>query len=529
MQNTTNSQQQPQKSKKSRQSKAARRLTNRSKRIARETPTVGLGRAMAKMNLYNSFGEQPAYQRALIKGRSLTALLATPHDATLERMPTVDMPKVALLRFRDSFSILSGQSSSMPPFAPGTVVANLYGQPGRLIEFGPVTTPANGIYNAQFAAASATAVTTDWTILGSAIGGSYPPTMNWPLQGFMNYSGASYAGQKYRAVGVSLDKKFIFLSGADQMSISAATGTSTIVGTWNFEVHKWTAEGQHRLFASIQVPSVAGLPTVGAGLVSAAINGEGYYSITFVGVTATAGVTTTPISIQINITLNNLVTPFYQQRYINDIAVDPSIAQDVRRTACSLLLTNTSAFNIRQGNVIAARVEDFNLGVAATVAVNPLENTQDKYQGDAANGVYTYMEFSDESAKFRDAVTASGCPMYNLDITDFSNLVTITGTAGSQNTFLAAIDTVVEFKVDNQRYPMHTSMLGHDLLVEARRIANSTPWFFENPNHISDIIKWINQAWNRTRQNADLIGNVAAAAFPQYSVPIRTVVGMLKK
>jgi len=396
------------------------------------------------------------------------------------------------------------------------------------VEYGPVTPTAVGVYRGLFSGPN----TTSWRLLTSGIGGSLPTLEPWPLQGFVLNSGASYCGQRYKAKGLSEERSYVFLSGAEKLYISAATGTSTLVGTWNFEIHRWNSEGAASLIRILQAPSVGGLPNIWpAGLsvlVDAAVEGTGYYSVEFTGVTASAGASTTAVDISMDVGITAL-TPMIHHRYLNDLAVDAAIGQDARRTACSLLMTNTSAFNIRQWNVVAARLENFSLGTIGYQSVNPLENAAEKYQGDAANGVYTYMEFSSFAENFEDAIAESGCPQFKLDVPDFSNVITITGTAGQQNSFLLAVDTVLEFKSNSQRYPLSVSMLDANMLIEARRISNGTPWFFENPAHISDIVRYISKAWQATRRNADHIGNVAATAFPQYALPIKAVARALRR
>jgi hypothetical protein len=212
-----------------------------------------------------------------------------------------------------------------------------------------------------------------------------------------------------------------------------------------------------------------------------------------------------------------------------ELITDTALTSAIRRTSASLLITNTSAFNNRQGGVIGARANDVNWGGQENVAplsMTFIESLSNKYSGDASNGCYTFMEFTGHDEIFQEV----GCVhaksiTYDLDCPDLVNLVLVNNAshATAPNSYIVSLDVVLEFQSQSQRYMKTTppASLTHGDLIEARRALNiEGQYHFENPAHLQDVLSLIKRGWNAVRDNAMPVATYAARLAPTQYRPL---------
>lgn len=209
---------------------------------------------------------------------------------------------------------------------------------------------------------------------------------------------------------------------------------------------------------------------------------------------------------------------------------DSQLGEDTRVVASSMLMTNTSALLARQGTVLAARLRGID---AFDVTPAALAKSDEKYAGDAAKGVYTFLEFSNEREKFRSCVIAETSMSYSLDIDDYCHFIQITcpQVATASNTFTVSFDNILEFKTDSARYSKSVANLSYGDLILARRCINSNPeWFFENPQHMAALYNWIlshaSAAVRGARRYAGPIAGAATAIDPSRA-PLYQLLGKM--
>jgi hypothetical protein len=496
--------QQPKKQKSQKPQQNARKQKVAQSRFQRPAGTPG--RALAVRNIasaHKQFGNQ--------EGMALTELLAVPYNAPLQRMPTVDMPLTSIMRLRDALSYTSNAAGY---FDAGDMVFTLYGQVGRTVEYGPVLPKASYTFSVYFSSTDSITPLIDWTYEPLNLAGTFLHTDEWPVADCRLTSGTTPSGQTHRAFGKSDSRAYMFLSGAERIVTANPLGTSTLTGSATFEVQKYGEDDTEPIALAKQFILTAGKIPAGSVLVDAAVTGSGYYAIKYTGTIVGSGTSTTPLSIQLQITNPTIATKITVQRYAPEIDQDAAIGKCVRRTACSMLLTNTTALNSRQGTVIAARLQGANYN---TVTAGALNTAAGRYSGDAAMGCYTYLEFSTEDEKFVEARNGDyGGIFYNLDSEDYAHTVWMTnpGYASVQQSYALMIDTIIEFKTDSQKYERAVPHWAAGELIAARRIANATPFFYENPLHLADITRWVKQAWSAVRRNADPIAEAISYLAP---------------
>lgn len=505
--------------------KARRQRRAQRRMAARQTVAVDAGRGQAMTKVRQA--HEP-YQ--LQVGMMLTEFLTTPHDAPLIRMPTVDMPRTAVIRLRDQLSVTGSTATGYgPTWGAGDMVYILYGQPGRMLEYGPITPPSVGAYRINFQpTVLGSAAVDNWTLENVNLSGSLPHADMWPIASTTFESGTNYVGSKQRPIGKDQGINFVYLGNKEGLFITDATGTSTLTGSANFEVIRFQEDGVSPVAVIRQCPLVGGLPTKPFGLVYGDGVEAGYYAVRYLGITAASGSSTTPITIKMQIQLTVAGNPLFIQRYAPELDSDPTIGTLCRRTAASLLVTNTTSLNSRQGTVTAARLTGATYN---TVTVGRMTTATEKYVGDAANGAYTYMSFSSTDEEFAEAVNRDyGGIFYSLTPPDYSHVVWTTNpsVATAANSYAVSVDCVLEFMTDSQRYNMDVPHFAHGELIEARRIANATPFFYENPLHMADITKFVRSAWNAVRRNAVPIADFVTAVQPAFGPAAQYIARRMK-
>lgn len=446
--------------------------------------------------------------------------MGLPSEVGAVRFPTVDAPRTAVMSTLDQRTVITSavaptHASGSSVFNPGDLVVAYYGQPGRLAMIWS-TFSSPSYYMCLFS--TAYGVSQDWTLTPSAIGGQIENNTPWPLAATAVGTFSAVHG-KTMAVGVSAGVSYVFMNTGDKFTIMSPTGTSTMVGTMGLELHQWTGIETSALVSTASVTLVSGLPPAGVDVFS--IPRPGYYRVDFGGFYPTSGSTTTAITMQLRLSL--VATDGWTQISMGDLDPnnkgDPSVGEEVRVNACSMLLTNTTSIMNRQGTVLAARIRSADF---TDVSPTLLSRVAEKYTGDAALGVYTFKEFSDYAERFRNVVISDNTKgvVFDLDVDDFLHFVQITcpGVALYPNTYTVTFATTLEFKTDISRYQKDVARGSHMSLIAARRLINSRPeWFYENPVHASQIYDFIKSLGRKALTGAAYAAPFVAKAASAYN------------
>lgn len=464
-------------------------------------------------------------------GQNLTQLMATPKEAQVVRMPTPDMPLVAVLK---ADSVFNTTHTNITPvgFELGTVNYYLYGQVGRGLIYGPVfesnlysyTLFTNYGYDSGkvFPLKSHDLA----TIIGQDFYSQHTPDRCSAL------TAASSVGE-FRTLGTKHGKNWLWMWKDEllevQFVISSDSGntwtaTTGITGMGVLQV-KETDSGAEPITWS----STKSVNTGTSVTVAWTCPRNGYY--TFDTCWTVSMATSYYLGYRLRVYTNSSVNA-YPMLTLPQVYSTEEVVQKCRRTACSLLITNTSAEISQQGNVIAARVK---ADYVTRMTKTDLQAMADKYTGKAKNGCYTYMDFSQGAERFEDCSDNSDTRetrsiTYDLSWSELVHVISISSpnpaTAG--NNYIVTVDAVVEFMTDKTSYTRAVSTGSFDQLIEARRVNNMSPYFFENPLHMSDITRRIAQFWNMMRQYSTPIGMGLSAAFPQAAPAIMPLARFLQ-
>lgn len=448
----------------------------------------------------------------------LAMTMALPAQAVVLRMPTVDAPRTSAAKLKDQYTITTTSATSVA-FNSGDLLFALYGQPGRQALVW--TTLRIGIYKLRFPEAAGTGTTQSWSWLPQVSSGSVGLSNPMPIASMQLSAGGPTHGMQL-PVGLGGDRDYMFMNNGDTLTVSDSFGTSTLVGTVNFSVFKWVNANTPPVHTTTTVLTLVNGRLPLGGIVCQA-GTAGYYAVEVEGTQITSGSNTTPVSSVL--TLNCVNSAGWMLIHMGDLDSsgngDPSLAEDTRCVATSMLITNTSALLSRQGTVLASRIRGID---AVDLTPSLLAKSAEKYTGDAAKGCYTFMEFSTERERFRSHVVAETSLCYCLDVDDYYHFVQITcpGVVTTPNTYTVSFDNVLEFKTDSARYSKNVATLSHVDLIIARRIINSNPeWFFENPTHMSALYNWISTKVGNTvrgaRKYAGPISNAASALDPSHA------------
>lgn len=467
---------------------------------------------------------------------ALAMAIALPSESTLLRFPTIDAPRTAVAKLKDQITITNSNLAITPGgFSAGDLLVAFYGQPGRLANV--YKSLSTGQYQLVFASQSGlsgpdvTSVSWVWAPL-NAVGGV--TSLNTPL----NAVGAEIFFNnpphgKQMPLGHSSGSNYVFLNTNDRILVSTVTGTSTLVGNVTFGVFKWAGVDSTATETAItSLTFVNGNLPTGASAVVYAATAPGYYTIQALTVYSTAGVSSTPLSC--TLLVDCVATAGWQMLHMGDLDVtlggDPSLGEDCRLSASSMLATNTTALVNRQGTVLASRLRGLD---ALSVTPADLARSAEKYTGDASKGVYTFCEFSAARENFRNVMFANRFLYFNLDIDDYYHYIQITCPGGSTmaNTYTVSFDNIIEFKTDSARYSKGVSHFDHQDLFRARSIVNANPnWFFENPLHMAALYNWVKRhggaAIQGVRGRANAIGSAASMVDPAHA-PLYKMLGSM--
>lgn len=429
---------------------------------------------------------KPKPQAPPVAGKTIFRQLVEPLSAG--RFPTVDAPLSAVANLRKTLSVSS--PAYYPAVDPGLLWQAgdlnvfLYGQPGLLAIIGPMQLPETvGMVSGmslRFSTMGTFATTGFWTLRGAST--NISPEV-WPLAMVFgtssSYLSAFECSQK--PIGRSAGRSYVMMSAYEKLYISDASFVGTPppdpVYSYNFLISVWSGPEAPPVVSTKTVPVDGSyLPLLGEALYEMTGNGVKYVSVEYVGFTGAASDISS--GVRISLELSNSTSGYgWVQLYTPDLDVDVSLGHSCRLNAMSCKVVNTSAMIARQGTILAARLPQTEISDLSPAI---LSTATQRFQGDAAKGVYTYAEFSAASERFRSAVNAFGGVEFDLDEATMMHVINIScpSWTSTPNSYAVAFDTALEFKTSSQRYKLDVARTAHGDLIAARRHANSTPWFF---------------------------------------------------
>lgn len=426
----------------------------------------------------------------------LMTAMAIPSSTPI-RFPTSDMPRTAVLSTTDIFTLGNcdaGAGSIAHGFSQGDLLLALYGQPGRMFSYFSTLTPA-GTYGARFANTTNTSPSSgEWVVAPAALtSGVQTQPGWWPLLAFPSTSSTTYGPSI--PVGYSKGVPYVLMnsntSSRDALKMSlVVAGGGTVNVYWS--IFQWTDVDVEPVLVTSAFTNVVGTATVTVQPPLTTVQKSSYIALRIATVTYGAG-TATNVKVTIDFepgaTSGWVNVPSGDMDAANTTS-DPAIGEEIRAVSSSLLVTNVTAFNSRQGTITAARVRNVPL---FDMTSSMLARAAEKYHGDAALGTYTFMEFSEPRAQFTTCFNKYTC-MFNLDLQDWYHLIQVSNSnyATSNNTFQVTAENMWEFKTDSARYAKGVSPFTLPQLCAARARINSRPdWFYENPNHMAKIYQMV--------------------------------------
>lgn len=438
------------------------------------------------------------------------------------RLPTQSMEKTAVAAFiyneRVSFpgtmptSAAPYDTSALQGFTAQVEIADfailLYGQPGRTYICGPIV-GEEGTYNFTFSPG----VNAYRLVGGNLANTSYEANEFLPLSSLTLASGTPFLGPKITPVGISQGRRFQFMTAGVQLKIAQGHSAPS---AYTFTVFLHSDANSHDRLAVVTVPSAAPVDHV-----LFTVPENGYYAFQINSWTPTDTLKDLVIAwkaVKSNANVQygwhiNVLRDVHGAEYSN---ADAGIGEHMRRTGCALLTTNTSNIYNKQGECVAARVPNSRF---AEYRPELLATAVEPYYGLAGKGSYTYMDFTTADEEFRDVTQRSANTSqweltYSLDDVALVHMVTMQGIY-TRTTLQLKLHMSVEWRNTTQRYVL-AAPAGSPLdLLEARRINNSTDYFYENPIHIQDVMRWIRKGWSTARRYAIPISRGVAAAFPE--------------
>lgn len=461
------------------------------------------------------------------QGMRLCQQMAMPCVRPTVRMPTMNMTSTAVASFRYTDSMEVSNDVSVDGFAPGGMVFIAYGQPALTYMNGPVKVGATTTYVLRYGVDDALTYTPDISAGGPvSSSANYDFDSYLPITSLVHQYGEEHKGV-VQSVGRANGVNYFFISKGEKIALRTAV---SVGAGYHCDVEFYNGPSTTN--------SIAGELTwdtttaVGAVLFEAARSGHYTVKIkrVFVGGTSSGGTgTSQPIGLSLVAEAGKGVWDLHRVSDACGPTGDKFIGQKVRRTGFSLLVTNTTNALQKQGNVVAGRMQHETVN---NVTETALSMVADRYTGQAAKGCYTYMDFTQEAEVFEDCVDGANGQsfVYNLLRTDLIHVMSFAGLSKSGTdavpSLLATCDISLEFITDSQRYDRATPAFSANALAEARRINNSTSYFYENPLHPQDIMRYLTSAWKGFRSQSNNIARGVAAAYPQYA-PIALPLGRL--
>lgn len=513
------------------------RKGNKSKRKQPQphAQAVSKGKQKAFRGLKAAFGQNAS---SPAQGATLARQMALPsNNEILFHMPTTDMPKAAITSLTTTHDARNASFATADDKCPsmtntnGDLLILMYGQPGLSHMYGPVNhVAALGTGNMSF------------QYHGSHVDGQLAlnsttvqkgSSLTTPWQPVYAYSSLQQAA---RPLGVSGGRTYCWFDCTELFGFFFKTNgdnPTSLPVSFTIDLYQWQGPGEQPYRFKSMSYAKAGTPGN-----SYLVPVSGWYTFDFtISALDTDTFTSEMFSVAVVSTTNMADAPIMHLMYQEEI-INSSIGSSIRRTGASILVTNTSAEVSKQGSIIAARLlNDSIWDTTSAMTTTHLAKAADKYTGQAANGLYTYMDFDRAAEDFGQGhydatpgnpashdisanITATKAgPVFSLDYYGYVHFIRITNPSPSTlpNDFLVTYSAVYEFRTDSMMYPRSVPTMDFHSLVEARRVNNSTMYFYENPLHLGDIWSHIKRAFNVVRRGAMPLGIAASAMFPEFS------------
>lgn len=519
-------------------SKSARKRARQKLALKQKEEQIATAMALTRRSVNNEL----ARVSGSAMGIKLTKMMMLPSETQEFRIPTAEMPPVAITKLRKIDDFVEPITETLPLANYSVFMVN-YGQPSLTYMSGPHYSgiqleaftyfDADPLSVADYAVLnSGTQLTRDWYLKfdPDTINSDNPETLNawWPLSKVATPGGTM--GQ--RPILVQDGVPFMFLSPGENIyfdgGLVTVTEQSVAQGALMFTVHRLKVLGE-------DPEQVADFAVQIDGAVISPISSPwmwttgGWYAFRIDSISHTLG-EFKDIAVRLRSRLNP-GNGFYELHYMPELSQASAIGNNARRTASTLLVTNTSAPLVAQGDVIATRLHVTFPGFDDWQNLpERISSAKQKYGGKAAKGCYTYMELSSKEEQFADFVNQWGAPIVRPETMNMVNVITISNAnrQTSPNTYMVISDMVIEFRSESQLYATAVSSMPYLELIEARRINNMTDWFYENPLHWKDIMEYINRAWKWTRSHSTALGVAASAVFPEAAPMILPVARALQ-
>lgn len=242
--------------------------------------------------------------------------------------------------------------------------------------------------------------------------------------------------------------------------------------------------------------------------------GVGFYRIRVLKSCFTAGAADTG-NFSLQILLDNIINnQWVYLPKVNNVYKDAAYVYENARTNChAMLVTNRTPNLIKGGAAYGAKMEGpdnlFTLPLTAIDAASAVARTG--YSGEAAKGIYTWMEREPGDDDFRPLTAGKGLslvPLVELDeIKTFHWVKLATDPSTGVSTFIVNIASHVEFKSEHQLAKLAPAACSISDLIFANRTLVNAPLFTENWIHLK-------QLWNgiqRVGKSMLVAGGTAAA------------------
>lgn len=499
-------------------SKSAKRKLRQQRKQAQPQP-VAVQRQRTRARVERVFDQYVSEGALLAKQMALPEGSLTPF-----RLPTADMPRTAVLKSSVTFNVNTptAEFTNIPQADQTTLMTVVLGRPGCSLMYGPtkpsVTATANAMYR-TFTFMNNTGGTQHggfdaFTYLAKS------STISLPFRPLKDVAGA----EKFPLANSRGYTYFWFDHGCSLMlNANAASLKFSIQFTW----FRYLGPGED--------DAIAGNFTLNAndtavnGATSNPTLGSGWYRLVFEftnpsateDITGSDNRTLIPSIIfgdgsgggaDLNVGVFRFSCP--------DVTQDATIGGKCRRTACSVLMTNSSSEINQQGTVVAGRALFDDIGretTGTTFSVSDVAKLANKYTGKAHKGCFTYMDFDQGCEVFEQACNELLHPTLQLDPILYMHVILITNPASFTlpNSYIVTVQTHYEFLTDSMKYPTTVPTAQYQSLIEARRINNATEYFYENPLHPGDIWRFIRNSFNAMRRVAVPIGLAASTLFPE--------------
>lgn len=483
------------------QRKAERRRAARAQRRATRQQVTRAPRPRAP----HARAVNDAFSVYTSQGAALARQMALPGEySEFARVPTVDMPSTAVLRSVDTTVLLLN--------APTTVA--LYGQGGRMAAVSPLVYSYSAvgivITKASFMDRKGNKVLAQPLIPEASAGSiTYEGTEWFRPTSFAPETKPTNTEQitTTRPIGLSSGRSFIWVDKGERVSFKimitpSSDASLTFVNPLRVTFYRWVGPHEpHRLTHTTEFTLEADVD----------LPESGYYTWSYTFAEAVA-VTGQP---SIRVELKNISTAISRTAFLASATLgSASVGDTVRRTAASLLLSNTTAELHKGGSIIAARILADDDGIG-DLSIDP-GTKADKYVGPGAKGLYTYMDFDSDAEAFSQAYNTMAYPTCLLDINSYVHVIRLNPAAEyTDQTYQITVTGLFEFRSDSMLFQRAVPTLSHDALVEARRVNNATMYFYENPLHMSDVWRYIKTAFNGMRRIAMPIGTAISTLNPE--------------